>query len=127
MTARTLVGRDTERSRLQALLDAARAGRSGARLLHGEAGIGKTALLALGERLQQAKQRAGALNRALEIFERLSAGHWAERTRGELRATGRAGERRRRPRCFSRTRRSSTTSARSTASSPCAGGRSSRG
>src|SRR6188472_456323 len=45
MTARTLVGRDTERSRLQALLDAARAGRSGALLLHGEAGIGKTALL----------------------------------------------------------------------------------
>src|SRR4051794_7459527 len=40
-----LVGREAERARLQALLDGARAGRSGALLLHGEAGIGKTALL----------------------------------------------------------------------------------
>src|SRR3954470_21348989 len=40
-----LVGREAERARLQALLDGARAGRSGALLLHGEAGIGKSALL----------------------------------------------------------------------------------
>src|SRR3954463_7175973 len=40
-----LVGREAERARLQALLDGARAGRSGALLLHGEAGIGKAALL----------------------------------------------------------------------------------
>src|SRR4051812_49108521 len=42
---RMLVGREDERRRLQALLDAARAGRSGALLLRGPAGIGKTALL----------------------------------------------------------------------------------
>src|ERR671934_267626 len=41
----TLVGREAERARLQAVIDDARAGRSGALLLHGEAGIGKTALL----------------------------------------------------------------------------------
>src|SRR4051794_31496918 len=40
-----LVGREDERRRLQALLAAARAGRSGALLLRGPAGIGKTALL----------------------------------------------------------------------------------
>ena len=40
-----LVGREVERARLQALLDAARAGRSGALLLRGPAGIGKTALI----------------------------------------------------------------------------------
>src|SRR3954449_10040578 len=40
-----LVGREAERARLQALLDGARARRSGALLLHGEAGIGKSALL----------------------------------------------------------------------------------
>jgi DNA-binding CsgD family transcriptional regulator len=45
VTARTLVGREREIARLQGLLDGARAGRSGALLLHGEAGIGKTALL----------------------------------------------------------------------------------
>jgi predicted ATPase len=40
-----LVGRDSELAALSALLDAARDGRSGALLLRGEAGIGKTALL----------------------------------------------------------------------------------
>src|SRR4051794_34519568 len=40
-----LVGREDERGRLSALLDAARAGRSGALLLRGPAGIGKTALI----------------------------------------------------------------------------------
>src|SRR3954453_20066083 len=40
-----LVGREDERRRLEALLDAARTGRSGALLLRGPAGIGKTALL----------------------------------------------------------------------------------
>src|SRR3954469_17669780 len=40
-----LVGREDERARLNALLDGARAGRSGALLLHGPPGIGKTALL----------------------------------------------------------------------------------
>ena len=43
MTA--LVGREDERARLAALLDAARAGSSGVLLLSGPAGIGKTALL----------------------------------------------------------------------------------
>jgi DNA-binding CsgD family transcriptional regulator len=41
-----LIGRETELAGLGRLLDAAREGRSGALLLRGEAGIGKTALLA---------------------------------------------------------------------------------
>src|SRR4051794_25498528 len=40
-----MVGRKDERARLKALLDAARAGRSGTLLLHGPPGIGKTELL----------------------------------------------------------------------------------
>src|SRR4051794_33991855 len=40
-----MVGRKDEQARLQALLDAAREGRSGTLLLHGPAGIGKTELL----------------------------------------------------------------------------------
>ena len=39
------VGRERERARIDRLLQEARAGRSGALLLHGEAGIGKTALM----------------------------------------------------------------------------------
>jgi DNA-binding CsgD family transcriptional regulator len=41
-----LLGRDAERARVGALLDAARASRSGALLIRGAPGIGKTALLA---------------------------------------------------------------------------------
>ena len=116
-------------------------------------------LLALGERLRRAKQRADArepLQEALDAFERLGARPWAERARGraarDRRAAGRrarrdrgraahparAADRRARlpghdqPRGGSGAlpharRRSSTTSARSTASSTCAAGRSSRG
>src|SRR5262245_961813 len=40
-----MVGRKDERARLKGLLDAAREGRSGALLLHGPPGIGKTELL----------------------------------------------------------------------------------
>src|SRR4051794_3103922 len=40
-----LVGRDRELGRIRELLDAAGDGRSSALLVHGEAGIGKTALL----------------------------------------------------------------------------------
>jgi len=40
-----LHGRDTERERLAALLDGARSGRAGTLLLHGEPGVGKSALL----------------------------------------------------------------------------------
>jgi hypothetical protein len=40
-----MVGRKDEQARLEALLDAAREGRSGTLLLHGPAGIGKTELL----------------------------------------------------------------------------------
>src|SRR5918997_4326518 len=39
------VGRERERARIDRLLQDARAGRSGALLIHGEAGIGKTALM----------------------------------------------------------------------------------
>jgi ATP/maltotriose-dependent transcriptional regulator MalT len=39
------VGRERERARIDRLLQEARAGRSGSLLLHGEAGIGKTALM----------------------------------------------------------------------------------
>ena len=45
----TLVGREPETTRLAQLLDAARRGESGALLVRGEAGIGKTALLAAAE------------------------------------------------------------------------------
>jgi DNA-binding CsgD family transcriptional regulator len=48
-------------------------------------------LLAFGERLRRAKQRAEArepLTGALDAFERLGARPWAERARAELRATG---------------------------------------
>src|SRR4051812_33877148 len=40
-----LHGRDSERARLAALLAAARAGHAGTLLLHGEPGVGKSALL----------------------------------------------------------------------------------
>ena len=40
-----LLGRLTERAALGQLVDAARGGRSGALVVHGEAGVGKTALL----------------------------------------------------------------------------------
>jgi predicted ATPase len=40
-----LYGRDRERAKIWALLEAARASRSGALVLRGEAGIGKSALL----------------------------------------------------------------------------------
>src|SRR5918995_2093959 len=39
------VGRERERARIDRLLEDARAGRSGSLLLHGEAGIGKTAFM----------------------------------------------------------------------------------
>src|ERR1044072_1795852 len=39
------VGRERERARIDRLLQEARAGTSGALLMHGEAGIGKTALM----------------------------------------------------------------------------------
>src|SRR4029450_7433769 len=39
------VGRERERARIDRLLQEARAGKSGALLLHGDAGIGKTALM----------------------------------------------------------------------------------
>ena len=54
-------------------------------------------LLCFGERLRRARARADArepLKEALEIFERLGARGWAERTRTELRATGEQQSRR---------------------------------
>ena len=48
-----LYGRDPERAQIGALLEAARASRSGALVLRGEAGIGKSALL------EDARERAG--------------------------------------------------------------------
>jgi DNA-binding CsgD family transcriptional regulator len=54
-------------------------------------------LLAFGERLRRARQRADArepLKEALDAFERLGARAWAERARSELRATGQQQARR---------------------------------
>jgi ATP/maltotriose-dependent transcriptional regulator MalT len=54
-------------------------------------------LLAFGERLRRAGQRIQArqqLHLALDIFDRLQAGPWADRTRNELTATGEAARRR---------------------------------
>jgi DNA-binding CsgD family transcriptional regulator len=54
-------------------------------------------LLALGERLRRARQRAdarGPLQEALDAIERLGARPWAERARTELRATGQTSARR---------------------------------
>src|SRR3954470_2603522 len=45
MSARTLVGRERERAVLDRLLDGVRDGRGGVLVVHGEAGVGKTALL----------------------------------------------------------------------------------
>ncbi len=50
-----LVGRDAERARIDALLEGARADRSGALVIQGEVGIGKTALL------RYALDRAGSM------------------------------------------------------------------
>ena len=47
--------------------------------------------LAWGEQLRRSGRRTEArerLNRALQIFDRLGAAPWAERARGELRASG---------------------------------------
>src|SRR4051812_48813550 len=44
-SAAVIVGRDTERGTLRALLDSALQGRSGALVVHGAAGSGKTALI----------------------------------------------------------------------------------
>src|SRR3954471_5865130 len=41
----TLLGREREREVLDRLLDGVRAGRGGVLVMHGEAGVGKTALL----------------------------------------------------------------------------------
>ncbi|MDA0164363.1 LuxR C-terminal-related transcriptional regulator [Solirubrobacter ginsenosidimutans] len=45
MSGRTLVGRERERDALDRLLDGVRAGRGGVLVIHGEPGVGKTALL----------------------------------------------------------------------------------
>jgi DNA-binding CsgD family transcriptional regulator len=50
-----LYGRDVERSRIAALLDGARSGRSGVLVLRGEAGVGKSALL------QSAREHAAGM------------------------------------------------------------------
>ena len=44
-SGRALLGREREREVLDRLLDGVRAGRSGVLVMHGEAGVGKTALL----------------------------------------------------------------------------------
>ena len=62
--AAMLFGRDTEASFIGALLDGARAGRSGALVIRGEAGIGKTALLDLAEQAAGATTTAGTIRPA---------------------------------------------------------------
>src|ERR1700750_206936 len=44
-SGRALLGRERERAALERLLDDVRAGRGGVLVVHGEAGVGKTALL----------------------------------------------------------------------------------
>ncbi len=51
-----LYGREDERARVGALVDAARSSRSGALILRGDAGVGKTALL------EDARERAGGMH-----------------------------------------------------------------
>ena len=46
LTLRAVLGRTREKNELDALLEAARDGRSAALVVHGEAGIGKSTLLA---------------------------------------------------------------------------------
>ncbi|WP_036725978.1 AAA family ATPase [Patulibacter minatonensis] len=56
--------------------------------------------LSLGERLRRDRRRLDArepLEAALDAFERMGAGPWADRAREELRATGRPTDRARRP------------------------------
>src|ERR687895_2428894 len=63
------VGREQERARIDRLLRDARAGRSGALLLHGEAGIGKTALLrwAIGQATDMRVLRARGIDSESDI------------------------------------------------------------
>src|ERR671911_89418 len=63
------VGRERERARIDRLLQDARAGRSGALLLHGEAGIGKTALMrwAIGQATSMRTLRARGIETESDI------------------------------------------------------------
>ncbi len=63
------VGRERERARIDRLLQDARAGRSGALLLHGDAGIGKTALMrwAIGQATAMRTLRARGIETESDI------------------------------------------------------------
>ena len=75
------VGRERERARIDRLLQDARAGRSAALLMHGEAGIGKTALMrwAIGRAtgLRVLRARGERLTPA-QLVERFSVGDLRE-------------------------------------------------
>ena len=64
-----LYGRDAQARAVLALLEGARAGRSGSLVVHGEAGIGKTALLGLAERAAEGMTvlRATAIETEAEL------------------------------------------------------------
>jgi DNA-binding CsgD family transcriptional regulator len=90
-----LHGREVERARLVELIEAARGGTAGALVVHGEPGVGKSALLADFLRRHQRRVDArGHLRGALETFEDLRAVPLADRARQELRASGETARKR---------------------------------
>jgi len=97
-----LLGRVPERAALSQLLGAARAGRSGVLVVHGEPGVGKTALLehAIESAADLLVARVAGVESEMELafaalqqlcapmLDSIGAAAFAERARIELRATG---------------------------------------
>jgi DNA-binding CsgD family transcriptional regulator len=93
-----LRGRRDECAALDGLLDGARGGRSGALVVRGDAGVGKTALLeyaiasaadlGIVRALGVESERELAFAALHQMFTEMGAGAFAERTKRELLATG---------------------------------------
>jgi DNA-binding CsgD family transcriptional regulator len=82
-----LLGRDAERARIGALLEAARASRSGALVVRGEPGIGKTALLE--DAREQARDMQLLVARGVETESNLPFAGLHQLTRSALHLIGR--------------------------------------